>query len=51
MRDFYKNKIKNSNIKEKHLIELVNLIDLRSKVNRRMVKKVLKKCKCNYKVI
>ena len=47
MKDYYKDRIKKpANIKEKDLLELIDLIDLRSKFNRKAVNKILRRCKC-----
>ena len=51
MKDYYKDRVKKKRgIKEKDLIQLVSLVDLRSKANRREVKKILKRCKCHYQI-
>jgi hypothetical protein len=34
------------NIRERDLVELIILIDLRSKFNRKEVRRILKRCKC-----
>ena len=39
-----------SSIEEKDLAELIGLIDLRSNANKKIIKKVLKRCKCNSKI-
>ena len=45
-----KDKEETQNIEEKDLAELIGLIDLRSKANKKIIKKVLKRCNCNSKI-